>query len=149
MPEGERVARIVTEVFRLEPDRTFSIFCVRGPDDLRRILLGMNSGRDSLFEPVRIVAMHESELSNVRISKHPGETACEAANDLHYDAEVSADGVLVELATVLLKSGRCPHNFPKSVIKEAVLLAEREGCYAAALASAACACGKNPALAGC
>ena len=50
--QGQRIKDAVEKLFRSQAELEISIYLVNNDEDLRRVALGMNAGRDSLKEAV-------------------------------------------------------------------------------------------------
>src|SRR5205085_1562101 len=76
--QTQRVRDAVEKLFRSQTEPDISIYLVQNDDDLRRVALGMNAGRDSLKEAVPFVAFLPAELeaAEIRANQTPGNLPC-------------------------------------------------------------------------
>lgn len=134
-------AMAASAVFR-EKDNQVSVWSVQSDEDLRRVAVAMNEERGSLHEQVAFVAvqMQEFAAAGIKLQQTPGATTCKAAEALHYDAAVDDVSVL-SLCEVLIKAGRRVTACTRGQMKQAVVVASEEGCFAVVEDSKACQCG--------
>lgn len=131
-PSVERVSDIIELVFSRKT-QPFSVFLVQSDEDLHRVIVGMNGGRDSLTAESHFVAILEGELigAGIRIdhTPHNGITNCRFANSLHHDLHASDEELRV-LCLSLIDAGRKATTFTKGRTKIIVPDAEALGCLA-------------------
>ncbi len=131
-PPDERVSDIIDLVFnrRTYP---YSVYLVRSDEELRRVIVGMNGGRESLTAESHFIAIRADELeaAGIRNDHTPGEgiTSCSFANSLHHDLPAENDQ-LKTLFYSLIAAGRKAATFTKGRTKAIVPEAETLGCLA-------------------
>jgi hypothetical protein len=139
-PQAERATDAVRLVFdpRTYP---YSVYRVQSDEDLRRVIIGMNGGRQSLSAESYFLALYPEDLAAVGIhadhSPRAGITRCRYANFLHHDLSASDDQALA-LCLHLIKRGRKVVYFSKGRTTLIIAAAEAEGCYAAVEQSPGC-----------
>lgn len=126
-----RVKDAVEKLFRSQAEPELSVYLVECDDDLRRVALGLNAGRDSLKEAVAFVAFLPAEIRSLGIQcdHTPGNAnlPCPHANSLHHDL-VATDDQLMTLCESAMKAGREAGNCSPGAMKEAFAEAEKENC---------------------
>jgi hypothetical protein len=129
--QGQRVKGAVQKLFRLQTEPDISIYLVNNDDDLRRVALGMNAGRDSLKEPVPFVAFLPAELgaAAIQASPTPGNLPCAHASGLHHDIQAT-DDQLAQLCATAMQKGRVVGNCSKGMMTEVIAEATKEHCRA-------------------
>jgi hypothetical protein len=115
--------------FGSQSEPEYSLYLVSSDDDLRRVAIGMNSGRSSYTEPVAMVAFLESELLglNITCAKTNGATQCEYANNIHFDI-TATNQQLLDLCRTAILAGRVAGNCTESNMKDVVRAATSEKC---------------------
>jgi hypothetical protein len=124
-----RVQDAVSKLFRAQAEPDISVYLINTDDDLRRVVLGMNAGRDSLKEAVPLVAFLPTEFESVgiQVTQTPGNLPCDYANKLHHDL-VATDTQLVQLCERAMRSGRVSGNCSKGSMNDIIERATREKC---------------------
>lgn len=125
--QAQRVKDAVEKLFRLQPEPQISVFLINSDEDLRRVALGLNAGRDSLREAVAFVAFLPSELqaNAVQPSKTPGNLPCGHANNLHHDI-VATDEQLTKLCETAIENGRVAGNCSQGMMKDVIAESTKE-----------------------
>ena len=136
----ERVGVVASLVFDRET-YPFSVFLVTTDEELHRVIIGMNGGRQSLSADSSFLMMHPDDLAaaGLEATHTPGEgmTACHHANLLHYDIEAS-DQEIKMLCKHLIQQQRKVHYFSRGRTKLLVSPAEAIKCRAAVKDSMGC-----------
>jgi hypothetical protein len=131
-PPDQRVSDIIDVVFNRKT-YPYSVYLVQSDEELHRVIIGMNGGRESLTAESHFVAIHAHELesSGIRIDHTPGEgvTSCRFANSLHHDLPAENDQ-LKALCLSLIAAGRKAATFTKGRTRVIVPEAEAIGCLA-------------------
>ena len=127
-----RAINAVNKVFRTPPEPVISVYLVNCDEDLRRVALGINAGRDSLTEPVPFVAFPVAELYavGIEIRETLGILPCAFANRLHRDL-VATDEQLEKMCEAAMRNGRMVGNCSSGMMKEAREEALKEKCRTA------------------
>lgn len=125
----QRVRDAFEKMFRLQAEQDISIYLVNTDEDLRRVALGMNAGRDSLKEAIPFVAFLPAEFESldIRAMQTSGGLPCTHANRLHHDI-VATDDQLIRLCEMAMKSGRVAGNCSRGEMKEVIDRATEEHC---------------------
>ena len=129
-PMPERVELAVQQIFRNQPEAEISIYVVSSDDDLCRIAIGINAGRDSLSESMTFLVFTKSELDAAGISapaKTPGNLKCDYANALHFDM-TATDAEIIQFCANLMAAGRAAARCTEGAMKAASKLAIAENC---------------------
>jgi hypothetical protein len=139
-PQQERVQDVVRLVFH--PDtHPYSVYLVQSDEDLHRVIIGMNGGRQSLASESYFIALQPDDLDAVGLhavhTPAEGTTRCRYANSLHYDICASEPEIVV-LCLHLFRDGRRVRYISKGSTKLLIPAAEASGCYAAVKDSAGC-----------
>ena len=124
----ERVKSAVDEIF-LQDDLPYSLFRVASDEELRRAILGFNSGRTSLRSDVAWLLIRPDEFDDFGITpiKSPGDTKCRFANDLHFD--IIADQTRLEsLCRQIMTTNRPILSLRKSHLEPWISQARDESC---------------------
>lgn len=126
---AQRVKDAVEKLFRSQSEPDISVYLVNTDEDLRRVALGLNAGRDSLKEAVPFVAFLPAELQECEIqaTQTPGSLPCAHANGLHHDI-VATDEQLARLCEIAMKSGRVAGNCSQGIMKDVMAEAAKENC---------------------
>jgi hypothetical protein len=105
-PLERRVEEVVRTVFLRDP-KPYSLFQVATDEELRRVTMGVNSGRDSLKEDVAYIPIlaEELETAGIRVDQTAGDTRCVLANRLHRDIPAE-DASLRNLCRMILQANR-------------------------------------------
>ena len=129
---AQRAKVAVEKLFRTQSQPEISIYLISNDEDLRRVALGMNAGRDSLKESVPFVAFRSEELRTLGIeaTQTPGDLPCGHASSLHYDM-IATDDQLLTLCSKAMTCGRVAANCTTGMMKEVVQEAISEGCRTA------------------
>jgi len=140
LPPAQRIEDAVRLVFHRDT-HPYSVYLVRTDEDLRRVIIGMNGGRQSLSSESYFIALHAEDLQAVGLhaSHTPGEgiTACGFANSLHHD--IVADEVkIAALCAHLFRRACTVHYFSKGRTRLLIPEAEAIGCLAATKETSGC-----------
>ena len=131
-PPDERVSDILNLVFNRKSS-PYSVYLVGTDEELHRVIIGMNGGRESLTAESHFIAIRAEELeaAGIRVEHTPGEgvTNCRFPNSLHHDL-TAEDDQLETLCLGLIASGRKPATLTKGRTKAIVPEAEALGCLA-------------------
>ena len=107
-PADERATDLIALVFHRKT-YPYSVYLVESDEELHRVIIGMNGGRESLTAESHFVAIHPHELkaTGIRVDHTPdgGMTRCRFANSLHYDL-TPEDYQLRALCVGLIAAGR-------------------------------------------
>ena len=105
-PLDRRVEEVVRTVFLRDP-KPYSLFQVATDEELRRVTMGVNSGRGSLKEDVAYIPILAEELAaaGIRVDQTVGDTRCVLANRLHRDIPAE-DASLRNLCRMILQAQR-------------------------------------------
>lgn len=135
----ERVTAAVEKAF--PEDGTYSFYSVSTVDELKRVAVGLNSGRSSLIEDIYGVFFLPSEVQSTgaTIEISSGNTRCHGANKLHLDVIATKDQIRVLCETAMLAQ-RPSVKLSKSRIKEYVAALERIHCSVFTERQADCVC---------
>lgn len=127
-----RSNEVALKIFRGAGDLGISMYRVNTDDDLRRVVLGLNTARGSLTENVPLVGFAVAELNALHIEARlaPGNLPCPHANSLHYDL-VAADEQLADLCRSAMEKGRVASNCSQGMMKDVLDLAKKEQCRSA------------------
>ncbi len=119
----------------------YSVYLVRTDEDLRRVIIGMNGGRQSLSSESYFIALHVDDLDAVGLcADHtPGEgiTACRFANTLHHDI-IACEMEIVALCAHLFQRACAVHYFGKGRTKLLIPEAEAISCLAVTKEASGC-----------
>ncbi len=128
--------------FLLEPDGKVSLWLVQNDVALRRVAIAVNEGRDSLQERITFLPILPIELESVgiKLAQTPGETNCEAARVLHFDASISEDASS-QMVQMVLRAKRSVGTCTRGQMTKAIDDAQNDGCFAVVEDSLACRCG--------
>jgi hypothetical protein len=126
---AQRVKNAVDKLFRLKAEPDISVYLVSTDEDLRRVALGLNAGRDSLKEAVPIVAFLPGELKAlaIQVNQTPGNLPCAHANTLHHDI-IATDEQLTQLCEAAMNGGRLAGNCSQGMMKDVINEATKENC---------------------
>lgn len=141
-PIEERLASALEDVFSSSEGPEYSLYQVATETDLRRVAIGMNSGRDSLTENVDLVAFLPEDLSACGITATnviENATNCHHANRLHFNIHATREQ-LTGLCMNAMASERLAGRLSKGTMKCVVNAAEVDGCLAIDPASTQCDC---------
>lgn len=129
--QTERLGNAVSKVFH-GCDNRFSIYCVDNNDDLRAVVVGLNSGRHSPNQQLDFVAFTEDEFQTVGIEleRTAGKTNCGQANRLHLDAHFKDVIDLSRLCQLAMYTKRLPFRISRSEAKSLSEDAAKNGCGA-------------------
>jgi hypothetical protein len=131
-PPDERVSDIIDAVFGRKT-YPYSVYLVQSDEELHRVIIGMNGGRESLTAESHFVAIHghELEASRIRVDHTPaaGMTSCRFANSLHHDL-AAENAQLKALCLRLIAAGRKATTFTKGRTRVILPGAEAIGCLA-------------------
>ena len=131
-PPDERVSDIIDLVFNRKT-YPYSVYLVRTDEELRRVIIGMNGGRESLTAESHFIAIRAEELDAAGIGHDhtPGEgiTRCHFANSLHHDLTAENDQFKA-LCLALIAAVRKAATFTKGRTRAIVPEAEALGCLA-------------------
>ena len=131
-PPDERVSDIIHLVFN-RVTYPYSVYLVRTDEELRRVIIGMNGGRESLSAESHFLAIQDAELdaASIEVTHTPleGITRCQFANLLHHDLQ-AGNKQLETLCLRLIATGRKAATFTKGRTKAIVPEAEDLGCLA-------------------
>lgn len=127
--QPQRVRDAVDKVFFSTTNPHVSLYLIESDDDLRRVALGLNAGRDSLKEAICFVALLPDELSQCGISAMPtpGTLTCPAANRLHHDTTPTVEQ-LTQLCDLAMKNGRDVGHCSKGMMNDVIDRAKSEKC---------------------
>ncbi len=127
--QAQRVKNAVDKLFRAQAEPDISVYLVNTDEDLRRVALGLNAGRDSLKEAVPFVAFLPAELQalTIQATQTPGDLPCAHANRLHHDI-IATDDQLAQLCETAMKSGRVAGNCSQGMMKDVIAEATKENC---------------------
>lgn len=139
-PPEERAEDVVRLVF--QPDsNSYSVYLVRSDEDLHRVIIGMNGGRQSLSSESYFIALQPGDLDAIGLhadhTPAEGATNCRYANSLHHDI-VASESEIVALCLRLFRDGRRVRYISKGKTRLLIPAAEASGCYAAVKDSAGC-----------
>lgn len=136
----ERVRRAAAEVFTNDGGRV-SVFKVENADDLRRVAIGLNSGRSSLTEQLDILGITQEDItvSGLDLERTVGSTACLHANARHYDI-IHNDAAIERLVRRLVEQDRHDIRYNKKQMARAAEAAATIGCQATNPRSHRCEC---------
>jgi hypothetical protein len=126
---AQRVRDAVAKVFRSQAEPEISTYFCHSDEDLRRVALGMNAGRDKLNEPVPFVAflLSEFEALGIQATQTPGALPCAHANRLHYDI-LATDNQLGQLCETAMNDGRIAGNCSSGMMNDTIKEATKEKC---------------------
>jgi hypothetical protein len=140
VPPELRAEDVVRLVFHRHT-HPYSVYLVRSDEDLRRVIIGMNSGRQSLSSESYFIALYPDDLGVIGLradhTPEEGATACKVANSLHHDI-VAYESEIAALCVHLFRDGRRVQYFSKGRTKLLIPEAEAIGCYAAVRDSTGC-----------
>jgi hypothetical protein len=140
VPSEVRAEDVVRLVFHRNT-HPYSVYLVGSDEDLRRVIIGMNGGRQSLSSESYFIALHPGDLGviGLRAEHTPAEgaTACKFANSLHHDI-VAEEPEITALCVHLFRDGRRVRYFSKGRTKLLIPEAEAIGCHAAVKNSPGC-----------
>jgi hypothetical protein len=139
-PPEARAKDAVHLVFH--PDsRPYSVYLIRSDEDLHRVIIGMNGGRQSLSSESYFIALQPEDLEAIglRADHTPteGVTSCRYANSLHHDIQAS-EPQIAALCLRLFRDGRKVRYISKGKTRLLIPAAEAAGCYAAVKNSPGC-----------
>jgi hypothetical protein len=138
-PEA-RAEDVVRLVFPRD-SHPYSVYLVRSDEELRRVIIGMNGGRQSLSSESYFIALQPGDLqaSGLTAMHTPddGVTACRFANSLHHDL-VASENAIASLCILLFSSHRQVQYFSKGRTRLLIAEAEAIRCNAATKNSTGC-----------
>lgn len=128
----QRVSDVVDLVFE-RGSYPYSVYLVKTDEDLHRVIIGMNAGRQSLSSESYFLALHRHELEAVGMdinhTPSSGITRCLFANALHHDLPASKNQ-LRDLCLYLFQEDRKICYISKGKTKLLIPRAEADRCLA-------------------
>ena len=111
----------------------FSLYLVRSWNDLVRVTVALNAGRNRLNDQVDFIAFGANDISTASINilpEIPGETDCAAANKLHVDIEASEYSKFQAICSSTIDKNREAFRVTKKAAKKMVIALKDFGCLA-------------------
>ena len=129
-PPDQRIDEVVRIVFLRDP-KPYSLFQIATDDDLRRVTMGVNSGRDSLKEDVAYIPILPEELiaAGIPVDQSIGDTRCHLANRLHRDIPAQ-EAQLRTLCRTIIEANRSVLSLKRNQLVSWETQTKAEGCLA-------------------
>ena len=136
----QRLGQAVSKIFH-GCESCFSVYTAASVDDLRAIVVGLNSGRQSSSQQIDFLAFTADEIqtTGIRLVQTAGETDCHRANRLHLDAHFRDTIDLLRLCKFAMDSKRVSFRISRGDAKQIFDTANEDGC-GAVVAPPHCGC---------
>lgn len=129
---GDRIEHIASHVFPAAESQ-FSLYQVNSDDELKRVVVGLNSYRQRLRDKIDFVAFTHAEITTAGLSivDSPGNTLCDAANRLHVDIVAPSPGhaAFRRLCAKVVEAHRPTFRISRVKAREMVGELKQYGCH--------------------